>query len=53
MWDFPLYSVIIFFFLPLVNKEDALAYSRAEYSQARRDMYRERVGRVGNTPCSY
>ena len=27
--------------LPLVNKEAALAYSRAEYSQARRNIERE------------
>ena len=27
--------------LPLVNKEVALAYGRAEYSQAERDIYRE------------
>ena len=36
--------------LPLVNKEAALAYSRAEYSQAGRDI--ERVGGVKEMTCS-
>ena len=38
------------FLLPLTNKEATLAYGRAEYSQAGRDI--ERVGRVKGTPCS-
>ena len=43
MWDSPLYTVNMFL-LPLVNKEAALAYSKAEYSQAgnpNRDKQRE------------
>ena len=36
--------------LSLANKEAVLAYGRAEYSQAGRDI--ERVGKVKEMPCS-
>ena len=39
MWDSSLYAMNMW--LNLVNKEAASAYSRAEYSQAGRDTYRE------------
>ena len=37
--------------LPLVNKEVALAYSRAEYSQAGRDIYIERIDGEKEIQC--
>ena len=46
--------------LPLVNKEAASAYGKAEYSQAgnpnrerERERKRERVGAVRETTCSW
>ena len=37
MWDFHLYAVNMFYYY-LINKEAALVYNRAEYSQAGRDI---------------
>ena len=40
MWDSSLYAMNMFL-LPLVNKEATMAYGKAEYSQAGRDIERD------------
>ena len=50
MWDFSLYAMNMFL-LPLVNKEVALTYGRAEYSKAG-NLSRDRGGKkVGSGRC--
>ena len=50
MWDSPLYAMNMFYYH--WNKKATSAYSRAEYSQAGKDIYIERGGRVREMPCS-
>lgn len=53
MWKFPLYAInMVVFFLPFDNKEEALAYGRAEYSQTGNPNKIKRGKRQYQTFCS-